>query len=142
MRQRMSLFQIRLACLVCLPLIAACVGCSLLDLGGDDGTSETEASGAEGEASETGEEPEVGLRVYPKYMDIDVQAVVTLDVNDTPTPCPPDDDDGGYLCDISRIFTDTALVRVEKEGFETALVQPSIEQGVIQSVDVPLEPAG
>lgn len=142
MRRQTTIFR---AAVACVPLLAAFLGCSLFELGDNDSSDESgtsEAESAEGEAGETGDVPEVGLRVYPKYMQVDVQAIVTLDVNTIPTSCPPDDDDGGYLCDISGLASDTALVRVEREGFVTALVQPSIMQGVIQSVDVTLEPAG
>ena len=135
-----TMFSPRLMAVAC---AAALAGCSFFEGdgnsaedGSEDGTDDGTVDG------ETGAPPEVGLRVYPKYMLQDVQANVTLEVGATQLLCPPDEDDGGYLCDIDDLNTDTALVRVELDGFETALVQPDIEQDIIQSIDVHLEPIG
>ena len=123
-------------------LFGAVAACGIFGAGDESADDAGESSSDFTADGETGELPDVGLRVYPKYMQMDLQAIVTLDVNSTPVLCPPDDDDGGYLCDISDLSSDTALVRVERDGFETKLAQPAIEQGVIQSIDVELEPAG
>lgn len=138
-----TLFSRGLVALACVSLLSSC---SFFEGDGDDESSESsdsnDASDSETADGETGGPPEVGLRVFPQYMLQSVQAIVTINVDMMQVQCPPDDDDGGYLCDISSVDENTVLVRVELDGFETALQEPTIEQDVIQSIDVHLVPLG
>ena len=95
----------------------------------DDGSDE------QGEETETGPEqapwpPEQGFRVLPKYLLQDIPAIVTLDVEGEAQPCLLDTQDGGYLCDTSAAPGPTALVQVERDGFEPATRTPTIPNGL------------
>jgi hypothetical protein len=108
-------------------------GCS--DAGEEDDTGGTDGH-------ETYVPPAEGLRVFPKYMLAPVQAIVTLEPGGQPVQCPPDADVGGYLCDINGIPGATVLLRVDRDGFETALREPAIVQNPAESIEVHLSPEG
>ena len=112
--------------------------CGLFDRGDEE---DTEDSIGEGEDSDW-EPPPEGLHVYPKFALQDVQAVVTIEPDLNPQLCPPDPVEGGYLCAVDSIVSATALLRVERDGFETALREPTIVQNAVERLDVHLAPQG
>jgi hypothetical protein len=98
------------------------------------------------ESTDTGDPPpdppREGFRVFPRYLLLDVPAVVTLDLDGTPEPCPYDDVGGGYVCDATGFNGGPLTLMVERDGFDTAIRHPYFYAGVIEEVLVHLSPLG
>jgi len=133
--------SIRTSVLVSLALLglSGMSGCSddFFGLGGDDEVGDTTDTG----------EPELleGIRVHPRYLLVDVSAVVTIEAQggDAPTGCPPaTDGEGGYLCDTLALVASTVVVRVERDGFEPIAHEQNRPQGYVDTLEVELVPVG
>src|SRR5690606_33385157 len=92
------------------------------DFGDDNGESES----GDGDGDDD-PPPTQGFRVHPKFMLQDLAAIVTIEVDGiTASPCELDGaPEGGYVCDAGWLPADsTATIRVEKDGFDTAVRAP------------------
>lgn len=88
--------------------------------------------------------PSRGFRVFPKFMLIDVPAIVTIDLDGvSATACPVDAIDGGYLCDASDLQDGSlATLEVVRDGFDTALRHPEVQFAQIVDLEVHLAVEG
>ena len=79
-------------------------GCLIDDSGETEGAGDGDGDGDSGdEGPSTG-----GVYVFPKYMLVDVQAIVTVDKSGVPEACEWDQNYGAYLCDTSDVVDDAA----------------------------------
>lgn len=87
-----------------------------------DSTTGGAADGSDDGAPE--ELPDVGVRVFPRFMLEPVSAVVTIEVDPdpdvAPIPCTFDPMDGGYLCGTEALPTSEVRIVVERDGFDPA----------------------
>lgn len=113
---------------------------------GGDTTGSGAETGADDPTGEPPAPPDEGFRVFPKYMLQDVQAVVTMlaEGAEEAVPCPADTlQAGGYLCDTSPLSTaDEVTIWVERDGFEPAQRDATIEPLTLQSLEVHLSIEG
>lgn len=123
-------------------LLAALVlsgGCEFLDSDSDELADTSDESGESG--TDGGEPlPIEGFRVFPKFMLQDVAAIVTIETAGLPAePCVLDDaPEGGYLCDAEDLPGTVATIRVEKDGFDSAVRNPEIQAYAITPLEVHL----
>lgn len=87
------------------------------------------------------EPPREGFRVHPKYLLMDVPAVVTVERGGPPEVCPLDENLGGYVCDATAVAS-TVTITVERDGFDPAVRNPVITPEQIVDFDVHLSPTG
>jgi hypothetical protein len=136
-------FGARLALTFSGVLLAVTAGCGFFE---NDGEADIGADASDTESTDDGGDPPPtrGFRVFPKFMLIDVPAIVTLDVDGvSANGCPSDTIEGGYLCDASELQAGgLATIRVERDGFDTAVRQPEVPFGQIVDLDVHLAVEG
>ena len=106
---------------------------------GEDGTTSTTGDG-------DGDEPDPprdGFRVFPKYLLIDVPAVVTVEREAVQYECPLDPGpDGGYVCDATAQPAGPVTITIQRDGFDMAVRHPELVPYSIVPLDVHLAPAG
>ena len=116
--------------------------CSVLGGADEDDLGDETGSDDDGDEEESGDDgpviPIEGFRVFPKYMLVDVPAVVTIEENQVLQECPLDDVDGGYLCDADALAGTFATIKVERDGFDPAVRNPEIETNQLVELDVHL----
>jgi hypothetical protein len=127
-----TLLRRALVVLACLP------GCGD-DFFGLTGSGDDEV----GESSESGEpQPSEGIRVYPRYLTVEVAAVVSIEAVESPMPSTCElDGQGGYLCDTQALGPDV-IVRVERDGFEPQVRALDHPYGYVDTIAVHLVPVG
>src|SRR5690606_22161727 len=89
--------------------------------------------------------PSQGFRVYPKFMLQDLPAIVTIELDGvTASPCELDGAaEGGYLCDAGVLAADSsATIRVDKDGFDSAVRHPVVVFNQIVPLEVHLAVEG
>jgi hypothetical protein len=95
--------------------------------------------------TDTGEPkpPPEGYRVFPKYQLMELSATVSVESGgQVPQACPPDELEGGYLCEVSELPGPTVTIRVERDGFAPAAREFELVSGTIVERDVHLLVAG
>lgn len=122
--------------------LALCLGACGVFGSGDDTDLEDETGSDDDGEDESGDDgpviPVEGFRVFPKYMLVDVPAVVTIEENQVLEECPLDDIDGGYLCDADSLSGTFATIKVERDGFDPAVRNPEIDTNQLVELDVHL----
>lgn len=120
-----------------LALCSSALACGLFELDEDpeDSNSDSDFTADSQTAAETTGEPpgppDEGFRVFPKYLLQDLPAIVTLDVEGEPMPCPVDAVEGGYLCDTGEAPGPLALIRVARDGFALATRTPELPDTLV-----------
>lgn len=120
-------------------------GCELIDAYDDAADAETGYD----EGTDTDDPPPApteGFRVFPKFMLQSVPAIVTIAASDGASPavaCMLDGaPEGGYVCDAEPLAGADALIRVDRDGFESTVRNPEILPYQIQPLDVHLAVEG
>lgn len=121
-------------------LIASLAGCEFFD---EDGATFTAADDTTEEDTGPPPPPSTGFRVFPKFMLESIPAIVTIEIDQDPMTCELDGDPGGgYVCDASDEMSAQATIRVDRNGFETAIRHPEISVNQISALDVHLAVEG
>ena len=120
--------------LLALALCTCTLACGFFD---DDDPAEEDSdftADTQTEPETTGEPPrppDEGFRVFPKYLLQDVPAIVTLEVEGEPLPCPVDPVEGGYLCDTSEAPGPFGQLSVARDGFALATRMPELPNTLV-----------
>ena len=119
-------------------------GCEIF--GKDDGFDELDTQADFDDTTEdTGPPPPptTGFRVFPMFMLEPIPAIVTIEVDQDPVTCELDGDpQGGYICDAGGVMDLQATIRVDRNGFETAVRHPEISPNSISEFDIHLAVEG